>query len=221
MRRMVKKMRLLVELDKAGAEWVCVAYLSGDENMLSVIASGKNPHAITGAFISHAPYEFVLEESKVVGLHTDPDTLLELREALTDKIEPGWFLPRSMSIYQCGKKSDHGLNYNMKYRRFALENEVEESEAKRIVDGYHRDAYPGIKKWHQAEQEQLRIDRTLTNCFGRKRRFMGAWDDDLFDAAYAFKPQSTVYDITRFGMVKTFSDESKDFEIQETPAQVW
>jgi hypothetical protein len=202
--------KVLIELDKAGAEWVVVAYLSGDANMLEVIDSGKSPHTVTGSLISRAPYDFVEKESKVVGQNTDPDTISELRETLASEIDDDWFMPRIFSIRQMGKKSNHGLNYDMKYRRFALENEIEEREAERIVTLYHRQAYPSIKIWHKTVQSSLRDDRTLTNCFGRKRRFMDAWGPELWDAAYSFLPQSTVFDITRIGMVKTFNNPALD-----------
>ena len=39
---------------------------------------------------------------------------------------------------------------------------------------------------------------------------MDAWGPELFDAAYSFLPQSTVFDITRIGMVKTFDDATLD-----------
>ena len=39
---------------------------------------------------------------------------------------------------------------------------------------------------------------------------MDAWGPTLFDAAYSFIPQSTVFDITRIGMVKFFDDTSMD-----------
>jgi hypothetical protein len=203
-------MKVLIEFDKAGAEWVVVAYLSGDANMLEIIESGKSPHTVTGSLISGAPYNFVEKESKLVGQNTDPNTIKELRGPLLDEIQEGWFLPRIFSIRQMGKKSNHGLNYDMKYRRFALENEIEEKEAERIVTLYHRQAYPSIKIWHKTVQSSLRDDRTLTNCFGRKRRFMDAWGPELWDAAYSFLPQSTVYDICRIGMKKTYWDTSLD-----------
>lgn len=212
-------MKILMELDKAGAEWVVVAYLSGDANMLEVLNSGKSPHTVTGSLISGAPEEFVERENKLVGHHTDPDTIRELREQLEDEIDPNWFMPRIFSIRQMGKKSNHGLNYDMKYKRFALENEMPENDSKTIVDFYHTRAYPGIRGWHKTVQHQLNEDRTLVNCFGRKRKFMDAWGPELFDAAYAFVPQSTVFDTTRIGMVKLWNDNSKEAQQVELLAQ--
>jgi DNA polymerase I-like protein with 3'-5' exonuclease and polymerase domains len=205
---------VLIELDKAGAEWVVVAYLSGDTNMLEVIKEGRSPHTVTGSLISGAPYDFVEKENKIVGINTAPDTIDLLRKELRSEIEDDWFLPRTMSIRQAGKKSNHGLNYDMKYKRFALENEIQEAEAKRLVDLYHNKAYPGIKQWHRATQNRLRDNRTLENCFGRRCRFMDAWGSDLFNAAYSFLPQSTVFDITLQGMLSFYNDNTmNDIEI--------
>jgi len=201
-------MKYLIELDKAGAEWVVVAYLSQDANMLSVVDSGESPHTITGSLISTAPKEFVVKENKLVGNNTDAEEIAELRQQLD--IDKDWYLPRSMSIRQAGKKSNHGLNYDMKYRRFSLENEIPEVEGRTLVELYHK-SYPGIQRtFHKSIQNQLNETRTLVNCFGRKRRFMDAWGATLFDAAYSFIPQSTVFDITRIGMLKFFNDTSMD-----------
>jgi hypothetical protein len=196
-------LNLLVELDKAGAEWVIVAYCANDGAMIQVIEAGISPHTATGVLISYSNKEFVDIESKAVGNATDPTRITELREGLI--LKKDWWWPRSMSIRQAAKKSNHGLNYDMKYKRFALENEVQENEARELVEKYHS-AYPGIRQWHNSIQEQLRKNRMLENCFGRKRRFLDGWGPQLFDAAYSFIPQSTVFDITRVGMVKWQSD---------------
>ena len=181
-------MNILMELDKAGAEWVIVAYASGDASMIHVIESGKSPHTVTGSLISGAPEEFVERENAIIGHHTDPDTIYDLRmEHFQNEFEnSNWFFPRIFSIRQMGKKSNHGLNYDMRYRRFALENEMDETESKAIVESYHRDAYPGIKLWHNTIKNKLNENRTLENCFGRRRKFFDAWGPELFDAAYSF-----------------------------------
>jgi hypothetical protein len=200
--------RILIEFDKSGAEWVVVAFLTGDARMLDVVENGKDPHLITANLITGVPEELILEEYKLVGQHTDPDTIAELREKLPALWEGDLFLPRSMSIRQCGKKTNHALNYDMKYKRFALENEMDETESKKVVEFYRTIAYPGIPVWHETVRDQLRKDRTLINCFGRKYIFLDAWGPELFDAAYAFLPQSSVFDITRIGMVKMWNDEA-------------
>jgi hypothetical protein len=199
---------ILIEFDLAGAEWVVVAYLTGDENMLKVVQGKDSPHIVTGSFMTGAPRDIVMLDHKIVGSITDPTEIDILRAPYPEIAEAcKIFLPRSMSIRQAGKKSNHGLNYDMKYRRFALENEVAEAEALDIVASYRR-AYPGIGKWHEAIQKELRDnDRVLMNCFGRKVRLLDEWGPELFDAAYSFKPQSTIGDITLQGMCEAYEDE--------------
>lgn len=210
---------LLIEFDLAGAEWVVVAYLAGDQNMMEVVNSGRSPHVVTGALISGASEEFVEQEYKVVGSNTDPDTIMALRSTLT--IPPGIFLPRSMSIRQAGKKGNHGCNYYMRYRRFALENEMPEDDAAPIVSLYSEKAYPGIQDYWRVTRETMQTNsRTLTNCFGRKVRLMGEWGIELWMAAYSFVPQSTVFDVCRKGMISAYNDDTLPFHDMHLGAQV-
>ena len=209
----MKNQKLLIELDKAGAEWVVVAYLSGDGQMLKVLRSTRSPHVITGSLISGCPQDLVEKESKLVGLQTDPNLVETSRQDLPELQGNGYFLPRTMSIRQAGKKANHGLNYGLGYKTFALYNEMEERDAKEIVRRYHEDAYPGIRQWHEKIKRQLAEDKTLSNCFGRKRKFIDAWGMELWLDAYSFIPQSTVVDMVNIGMTKAFDDKSLDFQL--------
>ena len=209
----MKNQKLLIELDKAGAEWVVVAYLSGDGQMLKVLRSTRSPHVITGSLISGCPQDLVEKESKLVGLQTDPNLVETSRQELPELQGNGYFLPRTMSIRQAGKKANHGLNYGLGYKTFALYNEMEERDAKEIVRRYHEDAYPGIRQWHEKIKRQLSKDKTLSNCFGRKRKFIDAWGMELWLDAYSFIPQSTVVDMVNIGMTNAFDDKSLDFQL--------
>lgn len=200
---------MLVEFDLAGAEWVIVAYLSGDANMISVVESGESPHVATGHLISRVDKELIVKEHKLLGSATDPDHIRAMREQhLPELFDGDPFLPRSMTIRQAGKKSNHGLNYNMQYRRFALENEMPETDAKPIVDLYRNRAYPGLLDYHKEVRDDIRTkDRTLTNLLGRKVRLLDQPGPDLWDKAYSFKPQSTVFDICRQALMKVYYDQ--------------
>lgn len=203
---------LLCEIDLRGAEWVVTAYFSTDARMIEVVEAKRDPHLRTGSLISGAPESFVKTEDELIGHLSDPIDIAEIRkESYTKEVLEAIFFPRSMSIRQAGKKSNHGLNYNMQYRRFALENEMEEAEAKKLVERYHH-AYPGLRLMYQAVERQLNIDRTLTNCFGRKRRFLDRWSQDMLNSAYAQIPQSTVVDVLNQGYVAIFEDDDLDLE---------
>lgn len=206
---------MIWEIDKAKAEWVVVAYLSGDSNMIKVIEEGLDPHVHTAHLMTRLPKELIEEEGKLIGHGTDQGYIKEVRDKMARSsiankhaMENASFLPRTMSIRQCGKKSNHGLNYDEGFRTFALVNEMLESEARTIINLYKHQAYPGIPIWHKSIQEQLRHDRTLINCFGREYKFLGAWNEDLFKAAYSFLPQSTVADLVNTGIIDSYYDRS-------------
>jgi len=79
-----------------------------------------------------------------------------------------------------GKVANFGLNYGLGV------------QGKHIWNRYH-EIYPGVKEWHERIKEELRAgNRTLVNCYGRKRRFLDRWGADLFEKAYNYKPQSTI-----------------------------
>lgn len=198
---------IFIEMDKRQAEWVVVAFVAGDANMIKVIKSGGDPHVHTASEMFGVPPEIVVEESKVIGHETNPDEVERLRKTIPFFRDFRGWVPRTMSMRQCGKKSNHGLNYDETFKMFSLINEITEKEAKVIVDFYHR-IYPGIRKWHDFIKGKLAKDRVLENCFGRKYQFLGLWGQDLWKAAYAMQPQSTVADIVNWGIIHTYEDYS-------------
>ena len=197
---------IFLEIDKRQAEWVVVAYLANDANMIKAIEDGLDVHTHTASLMFGVEADLLLLENKIVGMNSDPDLIAQLRAADSRLADRCVGLPRTMSGRQCGKKSNHGLNYDEGFAKFALINEIEQREAKRIVELYH-DIYPGIRQtFHEGVKKQLQKDRALVNCFRRKVRFMDSWGPDLWRAAYAMLPQSTVVDSLNQGMVQIYHD---------------
>ena len=189
-----------IELDKAGAEWVLVAYLSGDQNMLSVIERGVSPHIVTGSLLTGLPEAVIERESKLVGMRNDPTEIEALRLQMLDELEGAHFLPRSMSIRQCAKKANHGLNYMEDWYMFSFINEIAASESKKVVSGYRYQVYPNIPTWWDSITTELKNNhRTLTDLMGHRRQFLGNWGKDLWKSAIAYKPQSTNGKMVRQG----------------------
>jgi hypothetical protein len=213
---------MLLEFDLSGAEWVVVAYLSGDPNMLRVVEGGLQPHVETGKLISRAPEELILQEHSLLGSTTDPDEILQVRRTnIPDLLDGDYFLPRTMTIRQAGKKGNHSLNYDSRYRGFALTNEMPEPDAKVIVNAYRNDAYPGLVTWHESIRQELRDNnRTLTNLLGNKVRLLDQSGPDLWKAAYSYKPQSTVGDIVRRAMVLMYEDNDSVGRLAKPKANV-
>lgn len=95
-------------------------------------------------------------------------------------------------IRQDGKRANHGLNYDLGAESFAMYYQIPRDRAKFIVERYHA-VYPGIREGHAMIRDLLsRENRTLVNCLGRHRTFLGRWGHDLFKVAYSYIPQSTV-----------------------------
>ena len=212
---------MFLELDLAGAEWVIVAYIADDPAMISVVESGESPHVATGYFMTDVPKELIVKEHKLLGAATDPELIADVRKReLEEMMDVAQFLPRSMTVRQAGKKSNHGLNYDMRYKRFALTNEIPENEAAVLVDTYH-DVYPNVRKrFHKDVQDDLRKTRTIVDLFGNKVRLLDQPGPDLYDKAYSYKPQSTVANIVKRAMRLCYEDRSALFEPMEMCANV-
>lgn len=200
--------RVLMKFDKRQAEWVVVAYASGDEAMIHAVETGLDVHAYTAHRMFDVPMDIVKKEHKVVEHETDPVEIERLRSQL-DYLKPylDRWLPRTTSLRQCGKKSNHALNYDETARMFSFINEITEKEANTIIDFYHR-AYPGIRTWHDYIRRKLSTDRSLENAFGRAYHFLERWGSDLFKSAYSYIPQSTVGELVNRGMVEIYNDNS-------------
>ena len=138
-------------------------------------------------------------EDEVLGSESDEEAIRAKRTEYVPDILRYHPIP-NMSCRQAGKKSNHGLNYDLGANGFAATYGLDLREAKRCTDLYHR-AYPAIRIWHAHVRTQLGKDRTLINLFGRRRRFLDRWGDDLFKAAYAFIPQSTVAQLLNKGLI--------------------
>lgn len=211
---------MLLSFDLSGADWVNTAYCCRDPAMLEVARSKKSPHTITGSRMTGLPEFLVLADHKLLGNKNDPLEIQQLRKEKLPDLFQASFLPRTMSIRQCAKKANHGLNYRLGYKNFALRNEIEEREAKQIVDLYRKKAYPRLLDWYNELDEQIRKTRTLENCFGRRVYFQGALNDDTFREATSFIPQSTTFDACRVAMECYSNDNSALFEPAFMLAQV-
>ncbi|MBU2052484.1 hypothetical protein KKH13_04745 [Patescibacteria group bacterium] len=165
---------ILYNIDLAKAENKVVAYISPDPNMITAFEQGIDLHSLTAALIFRKPIEEISDEIGSCQIGSGMQS------------ERYW-----------GKKANHGLNYGLGYKSFALTYEITEQEANFIVTRYF-EAYPGVKHYHAWVQESLQKTRSLTDCFGKRRVFLDRWGDSLFKEAYSFIPQSTVAGLMNF-----------------------
>lgn len=166
-------------IDLSQAENRIVAYVGNIPEIMKAFETGVDCHALTASFILGKP----------------------IKEISNNDGSSDFGNGRQSERYW-GKKCNHELNYDMGYKKFALEYELSERDAKFMVGKFH-EAYPGIKNnYHRGIREQLYKDRTITNLMGRKRIFLGDIEDvtfggkaETFRQAYNHLPQSTVADI--------------------------
>ncbi len=200
---------IFILIDLKQAENRIMAYIAPEDAMIMAFEKGIDLHKQTAALIFGKSME---EISDVAG---------------TCPIGGGHYSERFW-----GKKSNHSFNYDLGYRQFALKFELPESEAKFVLERYHR-AYPGVRLYHAWVRAKLHKDRTIENLFGRKRVFRGLVRDKMYKEAYAQIPQSTVADIinrrginyiyynqTQFGFVEILNQIHDALLLQISPEKV-
>lgn len=98
---------------------------------------------------------------------------------------------------QLGKKTGHAANYGMRGQTHAdaclreMGIVLTPTRAQQMLDGYHR-TFPGIHMWQARIRQEINRTKKLNTPLGWERIFYGRLDDNLYRAAYAFRPQCTV-----------------------------
>lgn len=200
---------VIVEVDKSQAEWVATAYVAGDARMIEAVESGIDAHIHTANLMFQIPKDIIAKENEVLESSTDEDYIKEQRALHCPEILAYKNILPNMSCRQAGKKSNHSFNYGLSPQGFAITYDLELKYAKQCHQLYHN-AYPGLALWHAHIRDKLGKDRTLSNLFGRKRRFLQRWNDDLFKAAYSYIPQSTVGQLLNYGIIETYYQQDQD-----------
>jgi len=163
-------------LDLGQAENRIVAQVGRVTKMIQAFNAGKDVHSMTGGLI----------------FDEDPD---QIKWEAARKIKCKTLGDGSHTKRDWGKKANHGLNYDLGFRNFALRYEIPERQAKFIIDKYHA-AYPGVRQvFHKHVRTCLHTNRTIENLMGRKTLFLGHLDDQTFKEAYSCIPQGTVGDV--------------------------
>ena len=189
---------VIYSVDVSQGENRIVAYVGRIIPMIEAFENNIDVHTLTASLIFGKPMDQISDEEESSDLGDGTHS------------ERFW-----------GKKANHGLNYDLGYKTFALYYEMPESEAKYIVNKYH-EAYPGVRKgFHTLIQAMLKKNRMVENLFGRKRIFLDKWGPELFKQAYAQIPQSTIADlIDERGLNYIYFNEDPLFRHVKLMAQI-
>ena len=185
-----------------------VAYTGGVIPQIEAFEAGIDLHRLTSSIIFGKPYDEISDDdgSSILG---------DGRQS-----ERFW-----------GKKGNHAINYDLRYKTFALKYEMPEADAKYIMNTIHR-GYPQIREGYQVLiQNMLRDSRTVTNLFGRNRLFLGPIVisppnvpkpavEATFREAYAQLPQSTTADKINEQGIEHIYYNQKDFAPIELMTQI-
>lgn len=192
---------LIYNVDLAQADNRSVAFMAPEHRMIQVFRNNKDIHATTAAHL----------------FGKTPEEIIKMKEAgvksqigYGDKPHRYW-----------GKQCNHAFNFGRGYRTFSFDLEIPEKDGRLLWEEYHR-IYPGVQHgYHKWIQQELGNNRTLSNCFGRKYRFVERWGDTLFKQAYAFPAQSNTADvINRWGIIPIYYNHSKIFKHVDLLRQV-
>jgi DNA polymerase I-like protein with 3'-5' exonuclease and polymerase domains len=165
----------IVSMDFKQADPHMVAWLSGEDKMLSILNDPKGDlHAHTASGI--VGYDITTVEGY------DKSTSRERK---------------------LGKACNNGLNYGMQPIRFAETCRkqgliITAAEAQAAYMGYFS-LYPGIRAWQESIRFCINRTRTLCTPFGRKRYFYGFINDKLYNNAFAYIAPTTVADALNAG----------------------
>ena len=99
-----------------------------------------------------------------------------------------------------GKTVVHAGNYGMGPYKLqeilALQGFILEFRECKAFLETHKLRNPALLQWQRDIREEVRSTRTLISPIGRKREFIGRMNVNLYNAAYAFKPQNFVGELT-------------------------
>lgn len=171
--------KFLISIDLDQAENRITAYIAPEPRMIEAFESGIDIHSLTAAFIFGKDVSQVSREKGSCELGLGEDS------------ERDW-----------GKRANHSLNYGLGYKAFSFRYELPEAEGLQIVNGFHT-LYPGIRNSYHTWVKEALKKRVLTNCYGRKRKFIIPDPE----AAYAYTPQSTVADKVNTGLLYIWNNQ--------------
>jgi len=113
-------------------------------------------------------------------------------------------------LRKLGKRLNHGINYDIGYKTFALNANLLEKDGKYYLEKWHA-KHPWLRWYFKKIKDQLKKDRTVYNLFGRPRTFLTPLNDVTFRAAYDYIPQSTVGQMCNRSLKQIYGDSTLDF----------
>lgn len=181
--------------------------------------SGVNVRNLLVADPGYVLLEFDLKqaEDRFVAWDAADQTAMRLYEEQVDPYQmiAGWVFEKEPSEvmgrerYIC-KRAKLAFNYGIGpvtlSAAFAKDGfDVSVAECRKVL---RRIAlrFPNIERWKREIETTLLRNEYLETPFGRRSRFMDRKDDSMFRAGFAFKPQSTIGELTNHVMQRVYHE---------------
>jgi DNA polymerase I-like protein with 3'-5' exonuclease and polymerase domains len=201
------------QIDQRGAEALVMAYLCRYGRFRELFLVGIKSHIFVGLHVFKDAWKKLVTEPSVIDdlCLLNPIQLKAHKnfEEVAKLIASSDEWPARERYYFIAKMICHAANYDMKAPTFQT-NVLDKSEGAIVLTMeqcreflvlYHT-LFPEIHEYHLETRNELTKTRILSNLFGEPRRFNGEFGDDLYKAGYAFKPQSTVGQITNIAFME-------------------
>lgn len=164
-----------VEGDGSQAEARVVALLAEDYDLLDQFDKKPKIHAKTAAMLFNVPAESIGKDAPFI-------------EGI------------GMPFYDMGKKARHAGNYDMGGFRLAQMTHLPIDVCEKLMLKFHENEPKLRQNFHRGVRDELFGSKSLRTPLGRYRQFFEELKDKYIKAAYAFIPQSTISDHTKFTM---------------------
>lgn len=194
----------LFQCDLSGADgWTVAAHCArlGDCTMLDDYYAGIKPAKIIALMYKHG----------VSINNMDRETLRLASKEINEEGADGW-------LYFASKRVQHGTNYMLGKNTMAVQimKDSYKLKGKPIyltpvdcvrLQTLYLTRYPGVRRWQQWNQDQIKQSSTLGCASGHVRKFFGRRDsNETYRAACAHEPQANTTYATNCATLKLWRD---------------
>lgn len=204
----LQRIRLLVQVDQAGAEALIVAYLCKAGRFRDLFIYGVKPHVFVAMHVFLNTWKIKTKDIDVDTLLNTPIQELKSKAGFKEldaiiRESDNW--KSTERYYFFAKQMCHSLNYGcgeFAFRMNVLEKSrgrvvLSKKQAQDYIIKYH-ELFPEIHEWHRDIENELKNTFMLFNMQGFPIQYTGpsSVPDSILKEWYAVKPQSTVGCIT-------------------------
>lgn len=176
------KGKVLLASDRVQAEAMVIAWDSQNFERIRLFKSGEDTHWFDTKKLFGLPKDLIYsgEMKTPNGFIEENHTHREYRDITKTVVYAG----------------SYGMGAGKLQSILSLEGFVIELRICKALLQTQVNGNPFLLEWQRKIREEVRATRTLISPIGRKRQFLGRFNANLYNAAYAFKPQNTVGEIT-------------------------